>query len=162
MTDGTASAINITPPLTLEEMKSFGVFRTVCCVPADSGGADALAPREGVNYYPHWIRRHLQDIIDHFPMHEFTGYVEFRNTSEDQPPLARYYVRGRCVEMVTPTLVWPGDEPQPVPPSARQQIAAELEAHAESIGWYEGGGVWAEALDVIRQEPWTWRDDGNG
>lgn len=33
----------------------------------------------------------------------------------------------------------------------RTAVAAELEVHAESIGWYEGGGVWAEALDVIRQ-----------
>ncbi|HEY0936969.1 MAG TPA: hypothetical protein VGD91_24945 [Trebonia sp.] len=40
-------------------------------------------------------------------------------------------------------------------PELRERIAGEVEAHAESIGWYEGGGVWAEALDVIRQEPWT-------
>ena len=38
----------------------------------------------------------------------------------------------------------------------RAAVAAELEAHAESIGWYEGGGVWAEALDVIQ------RGNGNG
>lgn len=43
-------------------------------------------------------------------------------------------------------------------PLHRHQIAAELEAHAESIGWYEGGGVWAEALDVIKRKPWTVRD----
>lgn len=33
----------------------------------------------------------------------------------------------------------------------RAAIAAELEAHAEDIGWYEGGGVWAEALGVIQR-----------
>lgn len=45
-------------------------------------------------------------------------------------------------------------------PLVREQIAAELEAHAESIGWYEGGGVWAEALDVIRRKPWMLPETG--
>jgi hypothetical protein len=149
------NTISITPPLTFQEMKSFGDFRTVYCVPNEGGGAGALGPSNGMNYRPSWIQQHLQDVIDHFPTHEFTGYIEYRNTSEGQPPVARYYVRGRRVEMVTPTLVWPRTVPKPVSDLARRQIAAELEAHAESIGWYEGGGVWAEALDVIRQEPWT-------
>jgi len=153
-------AISITPSLTFAEIKSFGDFRTVYCVPAEGGGAGALEPSTGMNYRPSFVQWHLQDIIDHFPAHEFAGYVEYRNTSEDQPPVARYYVRGRRVEMVTPTLVWP-DDPQPVSGAARQQIAAELEAHAESIGWYEGSGVWAEALDVVRREPWTRRNEGD-
>lgn len=42
-------------------------------------------------------------------------------------------------------------------PLMRARISAEVEAYAESIGWYEAGGVWAEALDVIRQKPWTRR-----
>lgn len=102
-----APTISITPPLTFAEVKSFGDFRTVYCVPADDGSIGALAPSTGMNYRPSWIQQHMQDIIDHFPTHEFTGYVEYRNTSEDQPPVARYYVQGRRVEMVTPTLVWP-------------------------------------------------------
>lgn len=40
----------------------------------------------------------------------------------------------------------------------REVVAAEVESHAESIGWYEAGGVWAEAIDVIKQEPWTRRE----
>jgi len=160
MSDDTPT-ISITPPLTFAEMKSFGDFRTVYCVPADNGSIGALKPSTGMNYRPSFIQRHLQDIVDHFPAHEFAGYVECRNMSDDNPPVARYYVRDRRVEMVTPTLAWP-DDPQPVSGAARQQIASELEAHAESIGWYEGGGVWADAIDVIRQEPWTRREaDGD-
>jgi hypothetical protein len=105
------STISITPPLTFAEMKSFGDFRTVYCVPAEGGGAGALEPSTGMNYRPNWIQQHLQDIVDHFPAHEFAGYVEYRNTSEDQPPVARYYVRDRRVETATPTLVWPGERP---------------------------------------------------
>ena len=32
----------------------------------------------------------------------------------------------------------------------RIQVADDIKAHAESIGWYEGGGVWAEAIEVAR------------
>lgn len=106
------STISITPPLTLDEMKSFGDFRTVRCVPAEGGGAGALAPREGMNYRPRWIQEHIQAIVDFFPTHEFTGYVECRNMSEGNAPVARYYVRDRRVEMVTPTLMWPGEQPR--------------------------------------------------
>jgi len=109
MPDSATPVISISPPLTLEEMKSFGDFRTVYCVPAKGGGAGSLAPREGMNYRPRFIQEHLQGVVDHFPAHEFAGYVECRNMSEDNPPVARYYVRGRRVEMVTPTLVWPGE-----------------------------------------------------
>lgn len=28
--------------------------------------------------------------------------------------------------------------------------AKAIEAHAESIGWYEGGGVWADAIEQAR------------
>lgn len=34
--------------------------------------------------------------------------------------------------------------------AAREQAAKAIETHAESIGWYEGGGVWAEAIDIAR------------
>lgn len=40
-------------------------------------------------------------------------------------------------------------------PLVREQIAAEIEAHAESIGWYVDSDAWTDALDVIRQESWT-------
>jgi uncharacterized protein (DUF2267 family) len=40
-------------------------------------------------------------------------------------------------------------------PLVREQIAAEIEAHAESIGWYVDIDAWTDALDVIRQESWT-------
>ncbi|MFF0821189.1 hypothetical protein ACFYUR_12460 [Micromonospora haikouensis] len=29
--------------------------------------------------------------------------------------------------------------------------ADAIEAHAESIGWYEGGGVWADAIEEARK-----------
>jgi hypothetical protein len=110
MSDNAIPAISITPPLTFEEMKSFGDFRVVYCVRAEAGGAGELAPREGMNYRPNFIQEHLQTIIDHFPTHEFTGYVEYRNMSEDHQPVARYHVRDRRVVTVTPMLVWPGNQ----------------------------------------------------
>lgn len=47
-------------------------------------------------------------------------------------------------------------------PLMRGQVAGEVEAHAESIGWHEGGGVWADALAVVRQEPWTQPETEDG
>ena len=32
----------------------------------------------------------------------------------------------------------------------RDRVAADIEAWAEGIGWYEDGGVWADAIDVAR------------
>lgn len=103
-------AITITPPLTLEEMKSFGEFRTVHCYPAETGGAGSLLPNEGVNYYPHWMRQHLQDIVDHFPGHEFTGFIEARNSAAGQPPITRYAMRGRNVVRLDPVIGWPPEQ----------------------------------------------------
>lgn len=31
-----------------------------------------------------------------------------------------------------------------------EAAAKAIEAHAESIGWYEGGGVWADAIEEAR------------
>lgn len=172
MANGSVSTISITPPLTLDDLEDGPELRTIELIhlradgepfPAEPWTANAIDARDsGMNYRPEFIGTELQQVVDHYASREFVGFIEVRNSSPNQAPVARYYARGRRVEMMTRTLVWPGDEPQAVPPSARQQIAAELESHAESIGWYEGGGVWAEALDVIRQEPWTRRDDGNG
>lgn len=58
-------------------------------------------------------------------------------------------------ELPVETLTLARDVLAAVLPLHRQQIAAEVEAHAESIGWYEDGGVWADAIDVIKQERWT-------
>lgn len=32
-----------------------------------------------------------------------------------------------------------------------EAAAKAIEAHAESIGWYEGGGVWADAIEEARK-----------
>ncbi len=32
-----------------------------------------------------------------------------------------------------------------------EAAAMAIEAHAESIGWYEGGGVWADAIEEARK-----------
>lgn len=101
------NAITITPPLTLDEMKSFGEFRIVVCVPSRRGGAGSLLPREGMNYTPSWVVEHIQSIVDHFPTHDFDGYVEMRNSSASNPPVSRYYMRGRRVEQVDAVVFWP-------------------------------------------------------
>lgn len=103
-------AIRITPPLTLEEMRSFGEFRTVWCAP-DRDGAGVMLPREGVNYRSEWMREHLQAIVAYFPEHTFTGYIEVRNSNTGSPAISRYYVQGRTVTRVEPMLVWPEIDP---------------------------------------------------
>lgn len=105
------NAIMITPPLTLDEMKSFGAFRTVYYVPAEGGGVGALAPRKGMNYRPRFIQERLQAIVGRFPGHTFTGFIEVRNNSADNPAVARYYVQGRAVTRVEPMIVWPEIDP---------------------------------------------------
>lgn len=112
MTLDNTPAIRITPPLTLEEMKSFGEFRTVACYPDDDGpGAGYLVPRQGMNYRPAFIRDSIQAIVSRFPEHTFTGYIEARNNSSSNPPVARYYVQGRTVTRVEPMVVWPDIDP---------------------------------------------------
>lgn len=34
---------------------------------------------------------------------------------------------------------------------AAERIAAAIEAHAESIGWYEGGGAWSDSIEIARE-----------
>lgn len=112
MTPDDTPAIRITPPLTLEEMKSFGVFRTVWCYPADSvPGAGYLLPREGMNYRPDSLRSDIQAVVSHFSEHTFAGYIEVRNSNTDNPPVARYYVQGRTVTRVEPMVMWPEIDP---------------------------------------------------
>lgn len=104
------SEIRINPPLTVEEMAAGGVLdllRTIHLLPAEDGGADTIQPREGMNYYPHWVLANIQSFVDRFPTHEFTGFVEFRNTNAGQPPIARYVMRGRKVVRVDAHIGWP-------------------------------------------------------
>lgn len=135
MFDDDTPAITIDPPLTLEEMQSFpGGFRTVYCYPAEGGGAGSLLPREGMNYRPQWITEHLQAIVDHFPDHKFSGYVEYRNTSPSQPPVSQYWVRNRIVEPVHARIVWPVDDEVAANDSAMIQAFAVL--YAREHGGY--------------------------
>lgn len=132
MTPDETPAIRITPPLTLEEMKSFGEFRSVACYPDDDGpGAGYLVPREGMNYRPSFIRENVQAIVDHFRDHTFTGYIEVRNSSTDNPAVSRYYVQGQTVTRIDARIRWPvirqcfcchcagcrSCEPYPLPPN---------------------------------------------
>lgn len=36
--------------------------------------------------------------------------------------------------------------------AGREEAARAIEEHAEAIGWYEGGGVWADAIEIGRSD----------
>lgn len=44
-------------------------------------------------------------------------------------------------------------------PLLRQRVAGDIERYAESIGWYEGGGVWADAIHVAQNGKGWGEDD---
>jgi Family of unknown function (DUF6205) len=170
-------AITITPPLTRKQIREAAPenfkdirFRIVeRQIESDDGEtvtvhttADAVVPFD-TTYSGSRLEEEIQSIVDTFGDHEFAGFIEAQWDAGFGEPPSRFIVKDGRVMRIDAQYRWPGlwgDEPDAdtVLPSARQQIAAELEAHAESIGWYEGGGVWAEALDVIRRAPWTQRD----
>lgn len=111
------SAISITPPLTLDDVKGGPELRTIELIhlktpgeslPLESWTANTIDARDpSMNYRPEFIAAELQQVVDHYTDREFVGHIEVRNSSASQPPVARYYVRDRRVEMVTPTVVWP-------------------------------------------------------
>lgn len=163
-------AITITPPLTWAEIKDGPAVSDVrlrtpqTVIDTDDGQittitGDAIVPLEMGSYSGYSVAADIQTIVDHYgPLgHAFAGHIERQLETglvePGQMDRKRYVVVDGRVETVEPRLVWPGDEQDAA--SVRGQIAAEVEAHAESIGWYEGGGVWADALDVIRRKPWT-------
>jgi hypothetical protein len=119
--------ITITPPLSVQEFSHID-FRTVELIPADGpdGGADRLAARTGTNYRPEWMRQHLQDIVDTFAAHEFTGYIEVRNTSPSHPPVSRYHVQDRKVVREDAEIRWPADGPVVVPEYLSAAALADL------------------------------------
>lgn len=120
MPDSATSVISITPPLTLDNVKDGPELRTIELIhlradgepfPVEPWTANAIDARDsGMNYRPEFIAAELQQVVDYYIDREFTGFIEVRNSSPSQAPVARYYVRGRRVETVTPTLVWPGED----------------------------------------------------
>jgi hypothetical protein len=133
---GFTGAITITPPLTRAEMEAFDRFRTVDPIPAAGGGAGTLVPRKGVDpHQPHWIWENLRDVVNHFPDHEFAGFIEFRSASPSLPPVSRYVVSEGRVETITPTLTWPGESP------TLEQLAVE-----QGVGPYDPASHTAAGL----------------
>jgi hypothetical protein len=49
----------------------------------------------------------LQDIVDFFPGHEWSGYIE--GVGEEYPDVWRLYVKNGVVNRVEPKIVWPED-----------------------------------------------------
>ena len=115
------STITITPPLMMDDIKDGPELRTIELIHLRADGetfpvgpwtTNTIEPSisAGMNYHPEFIAAELQQVVDYYADREFGGFIEVRNSSPNQAPVARYYVRGRRVEVVTPMLVWPGDE----------------------------------------------------
>lgn len=49
----------------------------------------------------------LQQIVDAFPGHDFSGYIE--GVGEESPDIWRLTVRGGRVVKIEPTITWPND-----------------------------------------------------
>lgn len=123
MSDETMPAvITIDPPLTLDDVKDGPELRTIELIhlrangasfPVEPWTANTIHARDsGMNYRPEFIADELQQVVDYYADREFAGFIEVRNSSSSQAPVARYYVRGRRVKTVTPALVWPGEPPR--------------------------------------------------
>lgn len=69
--------------------------------------AEALVPAWEEAYKAYNLVKHVQQVIDAFPGHDFTGHLECEG--EENADMWRVVVRdGRAVK-VTPRIVWPED-----------------------------------------------------
>jgi Family of unknown function (DUF6205) len=64
-----------------------------------------IVPADTERFKAYGVLNHMQEIIDAFPGHEFTGLLEC--TGEDPGDLWRVYVKNGKAIKVTPEIVWP-------------------------------------------------------
>lgn len=94
--------------------------------------ADAIIPFS-MAYSGHQIPTDVMAVIDHFPDHEFGGYIEVQwDPGFRDPAPTRYMIEKRTLVEVRPTLVWPGDTHRDI-----QDVLMVAEACAE-LGNEEG------------------------
>ena len=116
--------IHITPPLTWKEIRAKdyidgyyeGTWGAVTlCVSSDETETDdgTVIKREGVAILPsendrpykaYNLEARVQAIIQHFPGHDFNGYLECLGEDGE---LWRIYAKGRKTRKVKPEIVWP-------------------------------------------------------
>lgn len=118
--------IQITPPLTWKEIQEKGYqlgFPEECWtsvqvhIHEEEQNTDegVLTRRTGITLIPacsepykaHSLVQHVQKIIDTFPGHEFTGYLEC--DGDETGDLWRLYVKHREAYKVLPTIIWEED-----------------------------------------------------
>lgn len=163
MPDDTAPTISIDPPLTLDDVKDGPELRTIELIHLRAGGerfpvepwtANTIDARDsGMNYYPHFIVDELQQVVDYYADREFAGCIEVRNSSPSMAPVFRCYVRERRVEMVAPTLMWPGEQQSEQQRAELQDLLGSIWLYAE-WRWItrqlttEQKELWADAVDA--------------
>jgi hypothetical protein len=115
--------IHITPPLTWKEIRENGyidgyperswgavqIHITEEETEIDEGTVTrregvSVVPAEAVPYKAYNLEARVQKIIQDFPGHDFTGYLEC--LTEDGE-LSRLYVKDRKTRKVKPEIVWP-------------------------------------------------------
>jgi hypothetical protein len=173
--------ITITPPLTWREFKD-SPFNTSCIdsydglkevklriveetVDTDEGSllrktAVALVPEsdEAGRYYR--LIEHVQEAIDAFPGHTFTG--RFDCEGEENTDMWRVVIRDGRATKVEPRIVWP-DEPDEVAGDAPDEVTrlrarvAELEEDAAKLAALRAFGVdnwegYSDALASLNDE----------
>lgn len=115
--------ILITPPLTWKEIRAKdyidgyheGTWGAVTvCISSEETETDegTVIRREGVSVIPsedgpykaYNLEARIQQIIQHFPGHDFNGYLECLG---EEGELWRVYVKNRKTRKVKPEIVWP-------------------------------------------------------
>jgi hypothetical protein len=118
--------IHITPPLTWKEIRAkdytdgyhegtWGAVILSIASEATETDEGTVTTREGVAILPavddkpykaYNLEARVQAIIQHFPGHDFNGYLECLG---EEGELWRVYAKGRKTRKVKPEIVWPED-----------------------------------------------------
>lgn len=119
--------ITITPPLTLQEMraKPYGELRNTgdrwprerdVALRVESEEVDtaegllikkrgvALIPASDDSYKAYYLKEDVQDAIDQYPGHTFSGYLESQGEDGE---LSRVVVKDGVAHEIKPEIVWP-------------------------------------------------------
>lgn len=146
----------ITPPLTWSEFKDSRFaphnvksgYDPDLILRVDGSQADALVMRDIDEYRAYNLINHVQEAVDAFPGHTFSGHLECEG--EENTDMWRVVIRDGIATKVEPRIVWPGDEPaETTLAHVRELLSALMWEAANGCGrWRAGMQRAAEHLDA--------------